>query len=213
LLKFPILIMHYERKLFKEGFNYIAGIDEAGRGAWAGPLFVGAVILPIKNLSEFGNIKDSKKLTAKTREILEDNIKQNCVSWAVGKAESYEIDELGLQNAHLLAVERAFLTLKQYPDYVLVDRIAKVKFPIPFENIIKADDKFLCVGAASIIAKVGRDREMIRLAKEFPEFKFEDHKGYGTKLHQDLIDQYGLCKIHRRLFSPIRQLDKDLHLL
>jgi len=205
--------MHYEKKLQKQGYNFIAGIDEAGRGAWAGPLFVGAVILPIEKLSKFRKIKDSKKLNEDKRDIFEEQIKNKCLSWSIGKVESYEIDELGLQNAHLLAVERAFFALEQYPDYILVDRIAKVKFPIPFENIIKADDKFLTVGAASIIAKVARDREMKNLAKQYPQYKFEEHKGYGTKLHQDLIYQYGLCKLHRRLFSPIRQLDKDLHLL
>ena len=204
--------MHYERKLQKQGYNYIAGIDEAGRGAWAGPLFVGAVILPLDNFSKFNKIKDSKKLTADNRNKFEKLIKRHSVSWAVGRVESDEIDELGLQNAHLLAVERAFLALEQYPDYVLVDRIAKVKFPIPFENIIRADDKFLCVGAASIIAKVGRDREMARLGKEHPEYKFEEHRGYGTELHQKLIDRHGLCPLHRRLFRPIRELDNDLHL-
>lgn len=205
--------MHYERKLQKRGYKYIAGIDEAGRGAWAGPLFVGAVILPLDKLSKFNKIRDSKKLTPEKRDEFFEIIVSPDVCYAVGRVESTEIDDLGLQNAHLLAVERAFLSLSQYPDYVLVDRIAKVKFPIPFENIIKADDKFLTVGAASIIAKVSRDREMKKLAKEFPEYQFEEHKGYGTEIHQQKIAQYGLCRLHRRLFSPIRELDKDLHLL
>ncbi len=204
--------MHYERKLQKRGYKYIAGIDEAGRGAWAGPLFVGAVILPLDKLTKFRKIKDSKKLLAKNREKFEEKIKKHCLAWSVGRVESTEIDELGLQNAHLLAVQRAVNELEIQPDYILVDRIAKVKFHIPFENIIKADDKFLTVGAASIIAKVGRDREMTRLAEQFPEYKLEEHKGYGTELHQKLIKQYGLCEIHRRLFWPIRELDKDLHL-
>jgi len=205
--------MHYERKLQKRGYKYIAGMDEAGRGAWAGPLFVGAVILSLDKLTKFRKIKDSKKLTFEKRNIFFKKIIGQSLCWSVGRVESDEIDRLGLQNAHLLAVERAFLALNQYPDYVLVDRIDKVKFPIPFENEIKADDKYLTVKAASIVAKVLRDREMKKLAEKFPQYKFEEHKGYGTILHQKLIDKHGLCPVHRRLFWPIREIDKDLHLI
>ncbi|MFZ5364768.1 MAG: ribonuclease HII [Patescibacteria group bacterium] len=204
--------MHYEKKLHQQGYKFIAGIDEAGRGAWAGPLFVGAVILPVDNLKVFKGIKDSKKILPEKRVDFFEIIISQSICYAIGRVESHEIDQLGMQSAHLLAVERAFSSLSQYPDYVLVDRIAKVKFPVPFENVIKGDDKFITVGAASIIAKVARDREMTALAKQYPQFEFNEHKGYGTPLHQKKIAQYGLCPIHRRLFGPIRDIDKDRRL-
>jgi len=204
--------MHYEKKLEKQGYKFIAGIDEAGRGSWAGPLLVGVVILPLNKLFKFRKINDSKKILADKRIKLELVIKKNCLAWATGQVENFEIDRFGLQNAHLLAVERAVNNLKINPDYILVDRIAKVKFQIPFENVIEADSKFVTVGAASILAKVERDRQMINFTKKYPEYCFEKHKGYGTKLHQQRINQYGLCEIHRRAFEPVRELDKTLHL-
>ncbi|HUT22609.1 MAG TPA: ribonuclease HII [Candidatus Bipolaricaulota bacterium] len=204
--------MHYELILQKKGYHFIAGIDEAGRGAWAGPLFVGAVILPLGELKKFKGVGDSKKLTAEKREICAKTIKKYCVAWAIGRVESGEIDSLGLQNAHLLAVERAVLGLGIMPDYVLVDRIAKVKFPMPFENVIKGDDKFISVGAASIMAKVERDAEMSELENKYPNYHFKEHKGYGTGEHMDEIAKFGLCDLHRRLFSPIKEIDKKMQL-
>ena len=191
----------HEHKLYKQGYKFIAGLDEAGRGSLAGPLVAGAVILKPK--IKIKGINDSKLLAPKKRQRLFIAITKNCVAWASGIVTSKEVDSLGIVSANRLAFERAVKKLPVIPDYLLVDGIRIFDSNISSEFIIKGDQKILSIAAASIIAKVIRDQILKNLGRFYPEYNFERHKGYGTKEHLELIRQYGVSEIHRLSFEPM----------
>jgi len=182
--------------------GYIAGIDEVGRGPLAGPVVTAAVILdpnrPILGLA------DSKKLTEKSREILAATIKQDALAWAIGRAEPEEIDQLNILQATLLAMKRAVESLSIVPSHALVDGNQAPKLMCQVTTIIKGDQTEPAIAAASIIAKVSRDKEMILMEEYFPGYGFAKHKGYPTKMHQDALIKLGVSEIHRRSFKPVQ---------
>ena len=194
----------YEQNLINRGYKFICGIDEAGRGPLAGPLVSAAVILDSDNSDFFDLIKDSKMLSAKKREQAFELILANAKSWAIGVVTNIELDKHGLAFANKIAMKRAWKHLKIKPNYILSDYMAKVYFETPFELIIDGDKKILSVAAASIIAKVFRDRMMDAFARKYPAYGFELHRGYGTKLHLEKIAELGPCEIHRKTFKPIK---------
>ena len=182
--------------------QYIAGVDEVGRGPLAGPVVTAAVILdpnrPILGLA------DSKKITEKRREILAAIIKQHALAWAIGRAEPEEIDQLNILQATLLAMKRAVEGLGIEPSHALVDGNQAPKLMCQVTTIIKGDQTEPAIAAASIIAKVSRDKEMILMEEYFPGYGFAKHKGYPTKIHQDALMKLGVSEIHRRSFKPVQ---------
>ena len=190
--------LFYENEARNNGYQIICGVDEAGRGPLAGPVFVAAVVLP-PNLMIDG-LNDSKKLSEKKREILYDEIKSLAVACNVAFATEREIDEINILNATFLAMKRAITGLNLQPDVVLVDGNRSPDLNVPTQTIVKGDSLSASIAAASILAKVERDRLMKNLSKKYPEYNCEKHKGYGTKMHIDLIKKYGPCEIHRKSF-------------
>lgn len=184
--------------------SLIAGVDEVGRGPLVGAVVTAAVILDPKNPIE--GLMDSKKLSEKKRLALAEEIKAKALSWALGRAEPAEIDELNILNATMLAMQRAVEGLHLQPDFVLVDgnRIPSLK--IPAQAVVKGDSLVAEISAASIIAKVARDQEMAELAQKFPEYGFEQHKGYPTKLHFEKLAELGATPYHRKSFAPVRNV-------
>lgn len=179
--------------------QYLAGVDEAGRGPLAGPVFAAAVIFPPD--FQCAQIRDSKKLSEKKRETLETIIKENAISYAVCAAEVPLIEEVNILNATFIAMQSAVANLTICPEFVLVDGNRSPEFAISHKCVVSGDDLSLSVAAASILAKVARDRFLVEvLAKEYPEYQFEKHKGYGTKLHFEKIAEFGPCPQHRRSF-------------
>jgi ribonuclease HII len=176
----------------------IAGIDEAGRGPLAGPVVAAAVILDAQK--PIAGLRDSKKLTEKKRESLYQEIMDKALAVGVGRAEPQEIDEINILQATMLAMQRAFFQLPLTPTQVLVDGNRSPDLPCACQAIIKGDDKIIEISAASIIAKVTRDREMISMDEKYPGYEFARHKGYPTRLHKALVKEKGLTEIHRRSF-------------
>ncbi|MEK3989553.1 MULTISPECIES: ribonuclease HII [Robertmurraya] len=196
----------YERLYKSQGFTLIAGIDEVGRGPLAGPVVAAAVILP--DDFQILGIDDSKKLTETKREELYELIRSTALSIGVGIIEAKEIDTINIYEATKKAMYVALNELHISPDFLLVDAM-KLTTPIPSEAIIKGDSKSISIAAASIIAKVTRDRMMKELAQSFPEYRFEQNMGYGTKEHIDALQLYGATPYHRRSFAPIKELNKQ----
>lgn len=188
----------YEKQAAIHGYTAICGIDEAGRGPLAGPVFAAAVILPEGLVIE--GLDDSKKLTEKKREALFDEITEQAVSFGIGFATEQEIDEINILQATYLAMQRACEKLMPPADYALVDGNRMPPLPIPGETVIKGDSLSYSIAAASILAKVSRDRLMVEIDKLYPEYQFAKHKGYGTKLHRELLLEYGPSPVHRRSF-------------
>ena len=182
----------------------VCGVDEAGRGPWAGPVVAAAAIIPNVSLMPQG-IHDSKKLTAVKREALLNDI-QNNSEWSVGIASTEEIDDINILQATLLAMKRAVEGLPRRVDVALIDGNQPPKLDCTIECIKKGDSKSLSIAAASIIAKVTRDRLMAEAARQYPEYGFENHAGYGTPQHQAALAQHGVTALHRRSFKPIRML-------
>ena len=187
----------YENELYNKGIKYIAGVDEVGRGPLVGPVVTAAVILPVDFYDE--RINDSKKVTEKKREILYDVIMENAVSVGIGMSSSEVIDEINILEATKKAMKEALNNLSVKPEHVLIDAV-KLDIDIPSTSIIKGDAKSQSIAAASIMAKVTRDRMMYELDKEHPEYDFAHNKGYGTKAHIEGIKKQGICDIHRRTF-------------
>jgi ribonuclease HII len=185
-----------------QGRILIAGVDEAGRGPLAGPVVAAAVILdpnrPIEGLN------DSKKLTEKKREYLFDVIQERALAFCIASADVEEIDRINILQATLLAMQRAIVGLKIFPDLALIDGNQIPILTCKAQAIIKGDETEPAISAASILAKVSRDREMCLLDKEFPQYGFSQHKGYGTKAHLLALEMYGPCVFHRRSFAPVR---------
>lgn len=188
----------YENKYLAEGFTYIAGTDEAGRGPLAGPVCAAAVILP--NGLEIEGLNDSKKTSEKKRDMLFDIICEKAISYGIAYACVEEIDELNILNASQLAMRRAVDMLTPHPDLVIVDGNIARGFDCKAVTLIKGDAISMSVAAASILAKVSRDRVCAELDKQYPEYMLAKHKGYSTKLHMDLVRKYGPSPIHRKTF-------------
>lgn len=187
-----------ENEYREKGFNIICGVDEAGRGPLAGPVYAAAVILPSDYVIE--GLNDSKKLTEKKREALFDEIKEKALAYGIASADEKEIDEINILNATFLAMKRAINSLSVKPDLALIDGNQKPHTDIEEVTVIKGDAKSMSIAAASVLAKVSRDRFMLEMAEKYPQYEFARHKGYGTKLHYEKIAQYGVCDIHRRTF-------------
>lgn len=188
-----------ENELYKKGYKYICGIDEAGRGPLAGPVVVASVIMPKDSMIE--GVNDSKKVSEKKREVLYEKIIEECITYGVGIIDSQEIDEINILNATKKGLTDSIKTLKIKPDYIVVDALNKIDTcGIQYESIIKGDAKSYSIAAASIIAKVTRDRIMRQWDEIYPQYGFVKHKGYGTYAHIKAIKENGLLPIHRRTF-------------
>ncbi|MEL7656741.1 MAG: ribonuclease HII [Bacillota bacterium] len=187
-----------EEELFSGGIQYIAGIDEVGRGPLAGPVVAAAVILP-KDFAILG-VDDSKKLSEKKREELYDLIIECAISYSVGIMDNNIIDEINILEATKLAMKQAIEGLAAKPDYILIDALTLKDITIPQRGIIKGDSLSVSIAAASIIAKVTRDRMMDEYHQKYPNYAFDQNKGYGTKAHYLGIDEYGICELHRKSF-------------
>ena len=193
----------YEREQWAAGCERICGVDEAGAGPLAGPVYAAAVILPRE--IDIPGLNDSKKLTEKKREALYDRITAQAVAWSVARVEAAEIDQMDILNARMLAMNRAVEGLSQIPDLCLIDgnrdHGSAISITAPHLCIVGGDGKSASIAAASILAKVSRDRYVsTELEREYPQYQFARHKGYGTKLHYAMLDQYGPCPAHRRSF-------------
>lgn len=187
-----------EAALHREGIALVCGVDEAGRGPLAGPVCAGAVILP--EGCELPGLDDSKKLTEKKREALFSQIQESAIASAVAFATVEEIEEMNILSAALLAMNRAIAGLSVAPGFALVDGNTVRDIAIPARAVVGGDGKCACIAAASILAKVTRDRLMVQMAEKYPEYGFEKHKGYGTKAHYAALGQYGPSPIHRMSF-------------
>ena len=188
-----------DKSYFKEGYNYICGIDEAGRGPLAGPVVVAAVIMPKDSMIE--GVNDSKKVSEKKREKLYELIIEEAISYSVGIVDQNEIDRINILNATKAGLTEAVRTLKVKPELILVDALTNIDTcGVPYQTIIKGDAKSYSIAAASIIAKVTRDRIMREWDKVYPQYGFEKHKGYGTAAHISAIKENGLCPLHRLSF-------------
>lgn len=194
-----------ENELHQEGYALVCGVDEAGRGPLCGPVFAAACILPDGLVLE--GLNDSKKLTPKKREKLFDLICENAIAYCIASASVEEIDELNILEADLLAMRRAIDGLSEKADFALIDGNIARDFQIPARAIIGGDAKSPSIAAASILAKVARDRDCLELDAQYPQYGIAKHKGYGTKQHMDALRTYGPAPIHRKQF--IRFLDKD----
>ena len=186
----------------ERGCALICGCDEAGAGPLAGPVYAGAVILPWGLELEYLN--DSKQVTPKRRDALFDQIMEQAVAWAVASVSAEEIDQTDILSARMKAMQLAVDQLRPAPDYALVDgnrdKGKHFAITVPHETVVKGDGRSASIAAASILAKVSRDRYMEEMAEKYPEYRFDQHKGYGTKLHYQMLDQYGPSPIHRRSF-------------
>jgi ribonuclease HII len=200
--------LEFEKKLWEAGFQVIAGLDEAGRGAWAGPVYAAAVVLPnderICNL--LSGVRDSKRMTARQRQRWEGCIKSASIAWAVAGASNEEIDEIGIVPATCLAMRRAISEISNPPRYLLVDYINIEDCSSPQLSIPKGDCQSLSIAAASVLAKVSRDALMVQMDEQFPGYGFAQHKGYGTALHAECLQKHGPCSIHRKTFRPVMQV-------
>ncbi|MDO4460117.1 MAG: ribonuclease HII [Clostridia bacterium] len=188
----------FEHAATENGFINVCGVDEAGRGPLAGPVYAAAVILPEGLVIE--GLNDSKKLSEKKREKLFDEIIENAVAYSIASASEKEIDEINILQATYLAMRRAVEGLQIKADYALIDGNRMPPLEIPGETIVKGDAKSPSIAAASILAKVSRDRVMYEMDEKYPEYSFAKHKGYGTKVHTEAILKHGPCEIHRRTF-------------
>ena len=188
-----------ERIYNSKEVKYICGIDEAGRGPLAGPVVIAAVIMPRNSMIE--GVNDSKKVSEKKREKLYEEITSSSITWAVGIIDQNEIDDINILNATKKGLTQALTELEQRPDIILVDALTKIDtLGIPYESIIKGDAKSYSIAAASIVAKVTRDRIMRQWDEIYPQYGFEKHKGYGTAMHINAIKEYGPCPLHRKSF-------------
>ncbi len=188
-----------DKEFFNKGLSYVAGIDEAGRGPLAGPVVVACVIMPKNSMIE--GINDSKKISEKKRETLYEKILEEAVSYGVGIINQEEIDEINILQATKKALTEAVKSMEIKPQVILVDALTGIDtIGIPYKSIIKGDAKSYSIGAASIIAKVTRDRIMREWDKVYPQYGFAGHKGYGTAKHMQAIREYGICPLHRKTF-------------
>jgi ribonuclease HII len=194
--------LHLEQALWERGIHLVGGIDEAGRGAWAGPVVAGAIILPPDShiQSDLAGVRDSKKMTPKQREYWVEKIKTIAVAWAIGDASAIEIDTIGILPANRLAMTRAIHSLAIVPEYYLFDFIHWKQCPFPGQKLVRGESQSISIAAASVLAKTGRDAIMRKLDEQFTGYNFSQHKGYGTAIHRAAIEKQGLSPIHRKSF-------------
>ena len=194
-----------EMPLWQAGM-LVGGVDEAGRGAWAGPVAAGAVILPMRVdiLQTLSGVRDSKCMTPLQRSKWAVQIKQAALGWAVGSANNSEIDEMGILNATRLAMQRAVESLPVIPDHLLLDAVILRDMQISQTSLFKGDAISLSIAAASVLAKTWRDDGMTRLDQNYPGYGFAQHKGYGTRLHRDCLGRLGPCPVHRVSYKPVQ---------
>ena len=192
----------FESKAIEKGFSYIAGIDEAGRGPLAGPVVSAAVLLPTSFHDP--DITDSKKLSPKKRSYLYEKLYDQAVSIGIGIVDNIEIERINILNAALLSMAISVKNLSPQPDYLLIDGKFRIPTDLPQEPIIRGDALSISIAAASIVAKVSRDRLMERYDQDYPQFGFSRHKGYPTKAHKEAIRTFGCCPIHRRTFKGVK---------
>jgi ribonuclease HII len=196
-----------ERELLARGYDYVIGIDEVGRGSWAGPVVVGAFVYQAETV-EIEKVNDSKKLTSRARrEINEKLVLPNI--WSIGESSNSEIDSFGIVQAIKKAIERSLEKLNLENSFCLIDGIFNFKLPIPYRSIVKGDAKHYSIAAASIIAKECRDNIMRGYANKYPPYGFDHHVGYGTKCHLQAIKKHGPLPIHRKSYKPISQIIKN----
>lgn len=201
-------LYQYEKELWKNGINLIAGMDEVGRGPLIGPVVTACVILPKDFVLE--GLTDSKKLSEKKREEFYDYIMEHAINVGIGMMDEKVIDEVNIYEATKLAMYQAVEKSKVKPEHVLIDAMKLDKLEMPSTSIIKGDAKSISIAAASVIAKVTRDRMMIELDKKYPMYGFKSHKGYPTKKHIEAIKEYGLIDGYRKTFKPISEIVKEL---
>jgi len=194
----------FEKEIRARGFRLVAGLDEAGRGPLAGPVVAAAVILPPR--ARLSGVDDSKRLSPQQREKAFALLQEKSSAIGVGIVEAGEIDQMNIHQASLRAMEKAVAKLPVIPDFLFIDGLYTLNLPIPQKAIVKGDQKCLSIAAASIVAKVTRDRIMTAHHEEYPEYNFVRHKGYGTKEHLQAIEKYGCCPLHRQSFRRIYQL-------
>ncbi len=199
-------MLEYEKKLWDAGYEFVAGVDEAGRGPLAGPVYAAAVIFP-KGVVIDG-INDSKKLSEKKREALYDVIKETALAYAIVSVDEKEIDEINILNAAMKAFKMALDNLPQRADFALLDGNHAPEMDIPYEAVVKGDAKVQAIAAASILAKVERDRYITEMDKIYPQYGFAKHKGYPTKDHKEAVAKYGPSPIHRLTFRGVSEYVK-----
>jgi ribonuclease HII len=200
---------HLEAQLYRHGIRLVAGLDEAGRGAWAGPVMAAAVILPHPDAAlevQLQGLQDSKQLTAPRRLEWDQIIRAIALSVSEGQASVEEIDRLGILPATRLAMQRAVHGLETGAEYLLIDYILIGDVGINQTAIPRGDARAFCIAAASVVAKVARDKLMIELDRQYPSFGFAQHKGYGTRQHQKALNRWGPSMAHRRSFEPVRRV-------
>lgn len=204
--------LRFEVDLWAQGFIRLAGIDEAGRGAWAGPVSAGAVVLPLDPnlLEQLPEVRDSKEMIPSQRTFWAHHIKRVAAAWGVGFASSLEIDALGIVPATRLAMQRAIAALGITPDHLLIDAVRLPEIPLPQTSLIKGDARSLSIAAASVLAKTARDTLLVQFDEQYPGYGFARHKGYGTALHAEALQRLGPCPIHRFCFAPIAALNSLL---
>jgi len=198
-----LTMYQYENELYKLGYTYIAGVDEAGRGPLAGPVVAAAVIL--KKGATFTYVDDSKKLSEKQRNLALLEIKEQALAIGIGISSVEEIDLINIYRASREAMLSAIKQLKIKPEFLLIDAMP-MEIDIPLKSIIKGDQLSISIAAASIVAKTTRDAYMLEMDKVFPEYGFKDHKGYGTKKHLEALETYGITPIHRKTYQPIKSM-------
>jgi ribonuclease HII len=205
--------LNEEKRLWRKGYKRVACLDEAGRGPLAGPVVACAVLINNRRRSlhrwrlRLNQIKDSKKATKKQREEFYKIItKHPAIEWGTGRVSEKVIDKINILEATKLAMERAIQKLSRKPQFLILDGKMTLSLKIPQKSIVKADEKVFSCAVASIIAKVTRDRIMKRCHRKYPQYGFDQHKGYPTQLHQRMLRKYGLCPIHRKTFKPVRQM-------
>ncbi len=200
--------LSFERCLWSNEIQYVAGIDEAGRGAWAGPVYAAAVILPRNDAIqiELVGVRDSKQVSSQKRTQLALIIKKIALAYAVASADAGEIDTLGILTANRLAMMRAVCALPIQPEHLLIDALFLPDLEQGQTSLVKGDQRSLSIAAASILAKTERDAWMIQAHDQFPAYRFDLHKGYGTKIHQNGLTLSGVCDLHRKSYKPIKEL-------
>lgn len=193
-------MFQYEEELRSQGYKLIAGMDEAGRGPLAGSVYTAMVIMPLEKDKLIDGINDSKKLSIKKRLEFFEKIKQTAIAYAICPIDEKTIDKINILEATKQGMQECLDKINIKPDYCLVDYVANLNLNCEFNTIVKGDAKSYNIACASILAKVARDKYMEELAKVYPEYQFEKHKGYGTKLHYQMIEKYGISDIHRKSF-------------
>ena len=193
-------MLEFENEMISKGYKLIAGVDEAGRGPLAGAVFVAMAIMPLDENSIIPGVDDSKKLSPTKRKFLFDKIKSKAIAYSICSIDEKTIDRINILEATKLGINKCLQEISIKPDYCLVDYVAKLNLDVPFSTIIKGDALSYSIACASILAKVARDEYMDEMDKKYPNYNFTKHKGYGTKLHYECLDKYGMSEIHRRTF-------------